>query len=135
MSPDAVHWLPTLAGLLQFAQLPSMRLVMPKLGLDAELRGLSPLLGRLMGLFAAGIVACVAGLGAVVVANHGELLVTATGRGLCLFLGAYWLARGLVQWIVLAPVWPARAHRVHLCLAVFYPALGAAYCVAWLRCL
>lgn len=131
MTEWLVTWLPTSAALCHFLQLPSMRWVQERLSWKEELQRLQPFSRNLVLLFALGIVACVAGLGLVVLVSHGQLCNSAAGSALCLFLGIFWLARGVVQSVVFSAIWPRSVLWVHRGLAVLYPALGLAYLTAW----
>ena len=126
MSQEVTDWGVTIAALLHFVQLPSMNAIRRSYA-ASELSALSPFARAVLLLFSTGIIACVTGLGVILLYNHGLVLCTAVGRSLCAFLGVFWTLRGLAQSLLLSSIWPLHLNWLHRFLSLFYPFLGALY--------
>jgi hypothetical protein len=120
-------WLPTLAALLHFVQIPSMFVARRVLDWEEELRRLAPINRRIIAVIAGGILVCVLGLATLVLALHGELLRSRAGILLCVFLSVFWAYRGVVQFLVYGRIWPAGERWSHYALCLLFVVLTAAY--------
>lgn len=119
------------AGALHFCQLPGTWFLGKRLlGIDRELKRLSPLVSAIVLVLAVAAVTLLVSLGAFVVVFADELVVSRFGRTLCAFLGAFWGVRLLVQihYYHRLP-WPrCRAGRVaHLLLTLVFAIQAIAY--------
>src|SRR4051812_13862823 len=87
-----------IAGVCQFGILVASALVPKVLRWGTELRQLSPLCRHLVWTHGAFIVLVIVGFGVLSVALPGELARgTALGRGVCGFIGVFWLVRLGIQ--------------------------------------
>jgi hypothetical protein len=124
---ELIVWLPTLAGLLHFAQLPAMFIARRVLDWQGELARLAPINRRIIGVIGGGIVLVIIGLGLLVVALHGRLLQSPAGVGLCVFLCVFWAYRGAVQLFVYAQLWPHQQRWSHHALNLLFATLTMSY--------
>lgn len=125
-----LDWLPTLAALLHFAQLPSMVIARRVLDWQGELSRLKPINRRIIVVIGGGIVVVILGLGVLVLALHGRLLHSAAGVGLCAFLSVFWAYRGAVQLLVYARLWPEGQRWAHRALSVLFVVLTCSYALS-----
>lgn len=127
MMNEYLDWLPTLAAALHFVQLPAMRVARRVLRWDDELIRLQPINGWILRVIGGGILLCIVGLGLLVLCLHGELLRTAPGIGLCLFLSVFWAYRGVVQVALYSKLWPEGERWSHQALCLLFGVLTSAY--------
>lgn len=120
-------WIPTLAALLHFVQLPAMIKARHVLDWDGEMSRLAPINRWIVRVIGGGIMLCILGLGLVVISAHGRLLDSACGAALCVFLAVFWGYRGLVQWLVYSRLWPPGERWSHYALEALFAVLVTAY--------
>jgi hypothetical protein len=123
-------WLPTLAALLHFVQIPSMFVARRVLDWDEELGRLAPINRRIVAVIGGGILVCVLGQALLVLALHGQLLHSRAGTLLCVFLSVFWAYRGSVQFFVYGRIWPPRERWSHHALCLLFVVLTAAYALS-----
>lgn len=123
-------WLPTLAAALHLVQLPAMFVARRVLDWQGELGRLAPINQRILAVIAGGILVCVLGLAALVLALHGQLLESRAGVGLCAFLSVFWAYRGAVQVCVYARIWPVGQRWAHHALCLLFAVLTLAYALS-----
>jgi len=115
------------AGLLHFSQVPAMLMLPRVLDWQTELASLSVMNQRLIRVVVAGIMLCVLGLGAIVIAYPAQMLSTRLGWALSLFLALFWACRAAAQFLVYARVWPQGQRWAHFCLCALFPLLSLLY--------
>lgn len=134
-APELIDWLPTLGGALHFVQLPAMVVARRVLDWRGELSRLGPINRRIVRVMGGGIMLCVLGLGALVLALHGQLLHSGAGIGLCAFLGVFWAYRCAVQFLVYAELWPAGQAWTELGSKLLFVSLTGIYALSVLLAL
>lgn len=129
---EPASWL-TLAASLHFLQLPTTSWLAKRcLGLPAELASLSRLNLRIVLIFMGAVSFLIVALAALVIAFSERLLADPLGRGLCLVLGLFWLARATAQ-IWLYRLWPRerRGGVIYMALLGLYGFLALSYLAAY----
>ena len=127
---EHIDWLPTLAALLHFAQLPSMFIARRVLDWQGELSRLAPINRQIIRVIGGGIVVVIIGLGVLVSVLHGRLLENPAGVGLCVFLSIFWAYRGAVQLFVYVELWPDRQRWAHYALSLLFLVLTSSYALS-----
>ena len=127
---EYLDWVPTVAAGLHFVQLPAMRVARRVLRWDDELTRLRPINRWIVSVIGGGIVLCILGLGLLVLCLHGELLRSAPGIGLCVFLSVFWAYRAVVQVALYSKLWPPGERWSHQALCVLFGLLTSAYAVS-----
>lgn len=127
---ELVDWVPTLGGFLHFVQIPAMFIARRVLDWQGELSRLAPINRQIVRVIGGGILVCVLGLGLLVIIEHGQLLHSSVGIGLCVFLSLFWAYRGGVQLFVYADLWPSGHRWSHFGSILLFVSLTSIYAIS-----
>jgi hypothetical protein len=119
-------------GLSQLIQLPAtLALASARvLDLSREIERLAPIARAIVRVLGFAAITVLVGLGVIVAMYPGDIVGTALGRGLLLFLGVFWSARfGIQLWYGM--YWPSNARRWHWLLCGIFAIQGPGYCFIW----